>query len=340
MTVRRINLKWLPLWAVGLFANFYFLLRFLSGDQLLWVRLTNYFLPWTGMMLASCFGLSVVFKNRKLSVVLFIPLFLVGVIYAPLFWNCKPTANAGGQKIKVMSYNIWSNNSSMKACAAVILKESPDILLLQEIRPDQMSALEVELRPEGLNMAFDPGTEQAIISRYPIKGSEVWFWKNRSQKAVLEAPLGPVTVINVHAYKHGWLERHRLMEALLVEEVIPEKGPLILGGDFNTNDRSETYRMIQQHLTNAHAEAGCGFGFTFPTASKFWSLRLLGSLPRFPLPALIRIDHIFYSSHFTTLKSYTVSDSGGSDHLPVVAELVLQDQLVILVSELDGLLPK
>jgi endonuclease/exonuclease/phosphatase family metal-dependent hydrolase len=142
----------------------------------------------------------------------------------------------------------------------------------------------------------------------------------------LEAPLGPVTVVNVHAYKHGWLERHRLMEALLVEDVIPEKGPLILGGDFNTNDRSETYRMIQQHLTNAHDEAGCGFGFTFPTASKFWSLRLLGPLPRFPLPALIRIDHIFYSSHFTTLKSYTVSDSGGSDHLPVVAELVLQDQ--------------
>jgi vancomycin resistance protein VanJ len=142
----------------------------------------------------------------------------------------------------------------------------------------------------------------------------------------LEAPLGPVTVVNVHAYKHGWLERHRLMEALMVEDVIPEKGPLILGGDFNTTDRSETYRMIQQHLINAHDEAGCGFGFTFPTVSKFWSLRLLGSLPRFPLPALIRIDHIFYSSHFTTLKSYTVSDSGGSDHLPIVAELVLQDQ--------------
>jgi endonuclease/exonuclease/phosphatase family metal-dependent hydrolase len=92
----------------------------------------------------------------------------------------------------------------------------------------------------------------------------------------LEAPLGPVTGVNVHAYKHGWLERHRLMEALLVEDVIPEKGPLILRGDFNTNDRSETYRMIKQHLTNAHDEAGCGFGFTFPTASKFWSLKNIG----------------------------------------------------------------
>ena len=285
-------MKWLPLWAVGLFANFYFLLRFLSGDQLLWVRLTNYFLPWAGLMLASCFGLSVVFKNRKLSVVLFIPLFLVGVIYAPLFWNCKPTANAGGQKIKVMSYNIWSNNSRMKACAAVILKESPDILLLQEIRPEQMSALELELRSEGLNMAFDPGTEQAIISRYPIKGSEAWFWKNRSQKAVLEAPLGPVTVVNVHAYKHGWLERHRLMEALLVEDVIPEKGPLILGGGFQHE------RSIRNLPDDSAAPDQCPcrgrlrFRVHIPDSLEILELKTVGAFT--PLPASRADPHRSY----------------------------------------------
>jgi endonuclease/exonuclease/phosphatase family metal-dependent hydrolase len=47
----------------------------------------------------------------------------------------------------------------------------------------------------------------------------------------------------------------------------------------------------------------------------------LGPLPRFPVPALIRIDHIFHSSHFTALNAHMLNDSGGSDHLPVVAEL-------------------
>jgi vancomycin resistance protein VanJ len=319
----KADLKWLPVWAVALVANSYFLFRLLSGDQFLWVRITNYFLPWAGLLLAACLGLSVFFKKGKLSVVLGIPLLVIGIIYAPLFLNCKTSATAGGHVIKVMSYNIWSNNHRMKACANLILKENPDILLLQEIKPDQMSVLAARLGQEGLTLSYDAETQQAIVSRYPIGRSEAFFWKNRSQKAVVETPHGPVTVINVHAYKHGWRERHRLMEALMAEDVITADGPLILGGDFNTNEQSETYRMIRRHLSSAHDAAGCGFGFTFPTTSRFFSFRRLGPLPRFPVPPLIRIDHIFHSAHFSTLSARTLKNPGGSDHRPVVAELSL-----------------
>lgn len=323
LNLRKPSLRWGPVWTVALFANAYFLVRFLSGDQFLWVRITNYFLPWTGLLVAGCFGVSVFFKKGRLSAALGIPLLLMGVIYAPLLWNCRIDSPAGGRSIKVMSYNIWSNNLRMSACAGLILEENPDILLLQEIRPAQMSLLAPTLEQKGWSIAYDSETQQAIVSRYTIGSSKAFFWKNRTQTAVLETPYGLITIVNVHAYKHGWQERHRQMQAVLDEDVIAVDGPLILGGDFNTNDQSETYRMIRQHLTGAHDAAGCGFGFTFPTTSRFFSFRRLGPLPKFPVPPLIRIDHIFHSAHFSTLSARTLKDSGGSDHRPVVAELCL-----------------
>jgi vancomycin resistance protein VanJ len=142
--------------------------------------------------------------------------------------------------------------------------------------------------------------------------------KNRSQKAYNETPFGPLTVINIHGVRTGWTVRHREVEEMLSGDVLSEQGPVILGGDFNTTDQSQTYHLVKRYLANTHDDAGCGFGFTFPARS-----RHLGRLSLFELlfPPLLRIDHIFYSRHFTVLKSCTASDSVGSDHLPVVAEL-------------------
>jgi endonuclease/exonuclease/phosphatase (EEP) superfamily protein YafD len=41
-----------------------------------------------------------------------------------------------------------------------------------------------------------------------------------------------------------------------------------------------------------------------------------------PTVPAIRIDHIFYSDHFFASGAYTVDNSGGSDHFPVIAELL------------------
>jgi vancomycin resistance protein VanJ len=70
--------------------------------------------------------------------------------------------------------------------------------------------------------------------------------------------------------------------------------------------------MINQQLQNAHWEAGWGFGFTFP----FSRGRIRGILPQ---PRMVRIDHIFYSDHFFAHSAGTLTESGGSDHLPVFA---------------------
>jgi len=94
------------------------------------------------------------------------------------------------------------------------------------------------------------------------------------------------------------------------------KYPLILGGDFNTSVQSQTYRLVNQYLNNAQWEAGCGFGFTYPSQAFRWK----GIAP---MPAIIRIDHIFYRNHFIARGARTLNESGGLYHLPVVADFII-----------------
>ena len=105
------------------------------------------------------------------------------------------------------------------------------------------------------------------------------------------------------------------MAALLEEDVLPERTPVILGGDVNAPEHSQVYGLIAAHLENAQRAAGSGFGFTYPAAG----LRLLG-VSAFPV---VRIDHVFFSRHFVALRAKTLQDSGGSDHRPVLAVLAV-----------------
>jgi vancomycin resistance protein VanJ len=223
-----------------------------------------------------------------------------------------------------MSYNIWRDNQDMIAAGEIIQREAPDLLLLQEVTSDQLEILTAVLngfdQGKKLDFVHDPINLAAIGSVFQIRRSDSLPDKNRSQKAHLETPFGPLTVINLHGVRTGWSIRHKGIEDLLREDVQPEEAPLVLAGDFNTNEQSQTFKLIERYLANTHNEAGCGFGFTFPANSysiPFWPNRL------FAFPPLIRIDHIFHSGHFTALKACTLEDSGGSDHLPIIAELAL-----------------
>jgi len=305
---------------IGLFVILIFLLRWLSGDTFLVVRLSNYFMAWLGFTLIPMLILMVLYNRAYVAAILLVGLILIGHSYSPLFFNCKSATSANGRSIKIMSYNIWRENNNMIAVAEMIGRVKPDILLLQELKQYHCNSLIQKLKKiyhnNEIQVAYAPHLKQAIMSCYPIQNNEVLFQKGRAQKALIKTPYGLITVINIHNYKRGWFHRHQQMEALLVDNIIPEKGPIILGGDFNTNDQSQTYRFISQFLDNAHWEAGCGFGFTYPSRSIF-----NGKIQN---PAVIRIDHIFYSDHFIPTSAVTLKESRGSDHLPVLAEFYMK----------------
>ncbi len=311
-------------WLVALGASACLLLRWWPGERLTVVRLTIYLMPWLLVLLLPGLTTALLAQRKGLALVLALATALVCFAYAPLFFPRTKTALAGEERLTVMSYNIWSENQAMAEAAALIRRENPDILLLQEIRPWQLESLVAELdklrgRDEmKLNVAFEPDLMQAVITPLPLIEVAAYEEKGQAQIVRVETSRGSITLFNIHPLRGSWLGRHNKIGDLLREDILPAGGPVIFAGDFNTTDQTRTYRLVARHLRDVHREAGFGFGFTFPAES----YRLLGKLP---LPALVRIDYIFCSEHFTALRSRTLIDSGGSDHRPVVAELAWRE---------------
>jgi vancomycin resistance protein VanJ len=213
----------------------------------------------------------------------------------------------------------------MSAAADVINKANPDILLIQELTPKKFTQfktlmMKVHKKSED-NFAYDPEAFLCTYSIYPLTTVPI---KTRSsvQKSVVQTTAGPVTVYNVHFLRtvlrrsHNWQELHDEINGLVLNEIAATSGPVILGGDFNMTDQTQTYRDISKVLKNAHWEAGSGFGFTFPTSSRRIKRKLR-------LPPLVRIDHLFFNQELLSYAAQTLDDSGGSDHLPIVSEFIL-----------------
>ena len=303
-------------WLFGLGVLTTYLLRWWPGDRLWPVHLLNITMPWLLIPLVLALILAGLARRQWLVMVLAIPTILIGLSQAPLFLPRPGAVLGNGGTFKVLSYNVGRRNRDVNAITALIRREQPDILLLQELRQDRVkdfvNALD-DLYPDAeFHFTYDPDTLQAVASRYPLTLVALMPEKGRAQKVQLETPNGPVTVINIHTYFPDWQGRYEETSALLAEDIIPTDGPLILGGDFNTTDQTQIYRMVNQQLKNAHWEAGRGFGFTFP-----FRRRPIRGI--FPMPQVVRIDHIFYSDHFFAHSAGTLPEAGGSDHLPVIA---------------------
>lgn len=81
--------------------------------------------------------------------------------------------------------------------------------------------------------------------------------------------------------------------------------PTIIAGDFNLPIESAIYRRYWSGYQNAFSQSGFGSGYTKHT-------RLVG----------VRIDHILSSKDVVPIRSFVGKDVG-SDHLPLIADLVL-----------------
>lgn len=305
---------------VGAGLTLWYALRWWPGDRLLPVRLLNYFMPWLLVGLLPGLILAGLARRKVTFLALAIPVSLISLSFAPLFLPQPPAVLAANTSIKVMSYNVWGRNKTLEQAARLIRQEQPDILLLQEVYPPlakNLAAMLHDLYPDAqLHVAYEPRAGQAVFSRFPVTPVALAYEKGRTQKVSLTTPAGRIAVWNLHPNVPQPWTRHFQQLSALTEDIAQIGEPLIVGGDFNTTDHSETYELVNQYLENAHWEAGWGFGFTFPAHQpRFKSIPIL--------TPLLRIDHIFYSPHFTAHHARTLSESGGSDHFPVVAELTL-----------------
>jgi vancomycin resistance protein VanJ len=316
---------WTCLWLFALTMSVCLILGWTSGDRLLLVRLTRYLLPWVLLSLLAGLIPAVLFRRVWLALALTGPALVIAFSYLPVFLPNHAPPPGDRVLLKVMSFNVWSENQSLLQVAQLIREKAPDILMLQEITSGQIRELTLALEksPDGTragwNVAYAPQVLQAVVSRHPVTPLRSSLKIAKVQAVRVATPAGEVTVFNVHPRRGNWKGRHRQLATLLQEDVLTAPGPVILGGDFNTTDKSQTYRMLSRHLHNAHWEAGRGFGFTYPAYQHAWN----EFLPAWPL---VRIDHIFYSQDFFAVTAETLKEPCGSDHLPVMASLALKEK--------------
>ncbi|MDM8528343.1 endonuclease/exonuclease/phosphatase family protein [Anaerolineales bacterium HSG24] len=309
----------------------WFVLRVTVGDQLLFVRVMSYLLPWLFLGLGVSFLIALLARRRGLAGLTGLLLLPFLYQFGPIFLPKQSVAQVDDAacQFRVMSYNVNMNNeNNIKPIAELIRAQSPDILTLQEMVPRVGNPLQAELQADYPYQLLDdtPGLGRVVMSRYPLQPYSSQLDDERIQQVLVETPAGLVMVFNMHpapAMASGWVEQHRVFQE--VAQVISETDkPILLLGDFNSTPFSQNYYLIDNLLTDVHAEVGQGFAMTFPnfkraiTQNRSWITRLVLSMP-----PLAHIDHIFVSEQFHPLNIKLLPETAGSDHYPLVAEVAL-----------------
>ncbi|MDQ0430721.1 endonuclease/exonuclease/phosphatase family metal-dependent hydrolase [Planomicrobium stackebrandtii] len=256
--------------------------------------------------------------------------------------------------VKVMSFNIahglgMDGIVDLEKTAEVIEDSCATIVALQEVDRyfsdrssfvDQVEWLSERLgmyAAYGANMNFAPEDSERpnrqygnmILSKYPIKYVENHLltqvhcpFGNNEQRGILE------TVIEVDGIYLSVFNTHLALKdeelVVSVDEILAITGkshfPRIIAGDFNATASNVHMQKLSKHFQDAFLKMKRGDAYTYPspyvnkdTTEVFW-------------PAT-RIDYILADSEVDVVQ-VAVIETAVSDHLPIVADMVLADAKV------------
>jgi len=280
-------------------------------------------------------------SRRRLAVAgATLPLILLLVSYGGLFLpQVGPGRDEGGARLRVMTANVLYLTDDGAALDRLVRAESPDLLCLQELNPRLAEDLVARLAgdyPYYVLLPEEGTSGLGLFSRYPLHDvGEIPdpAWQHGAQTATITVAGRPVLVLNVHATPLIFafdpeysaadvVERYREREEearLWRDWAAQHDGPVIVAGDLNATDQNLSYRLLAAGLQDAHRQAGRGLGHTWP-AYRWWLGRIL------VLDRLWRVDYVLASEDWQVASSRVGPWDGRADHLPVVADLVLEPE--------------
>jgi endonuclease/exonuclease/phosphatase (EEP) superfamily protein YafD len=269
-----------------------------------------------GLMLIAIFlrGLGV-----KLLAALAIALACVPVVRMP------PVPDlVEGHKLRLISANLFVENTDPRAFVAYLVRTQPDIVVTQETT----AVFEAAIRNSGL-FAFESSRDLAgrddkkVFSRFPIRddaqiaeGAGSPRLERHPMRMILDTPGGPVILYAVHPDSprspRRWAQRNRYLQ-ILTQSVAqePKTVPVVVAGDWNTPPWSGYFRAFF---------AQTGFrsmqGRPWPVTTRF--LMRMQDYVMFGAA----IDHIALSPGLT-MAQWKVGPKFGSNHLPVEIDIGL-----------------
>jgi len=263
--------------------------------------------------------------------------FILLMILIP-FLSCTPDEEEVIE-LRIMSYNIAAGYGDLDGIAEVIAEYQPDVVALQEVDihwgershfQDQVRILEEKLEMNsffGEIYNFESEEEDipsrqfglAVLSKTDIIHQENHLLSRlstQSEKPGLQLMPGfpEITIekegIEIHIFNtHLDYRGDPMVRIAQVEETLEimdsANGPMILAGDLNARPNAPELSPLFNRLEDMWAQKEPDPGYTFPSDQPDR-----------------RIDYILHSGHFRVTDAFTVQTEA-SDHLPVVADLVL-----------------
>jgi vancomycin resistance protein VanJ len=242
-----------------------------------------------------------------------------------------PRGTSGAPSVRVLSYNVWYGKRDLDAIEREVLAADAGVIVLQAARPVVAERLRDRL---GASWSFVVRGEFVVASRYPIVTCGPAGEGAGHLACTIDTPLGLVDLFDFHPVSprpglnmmfhqskkrvltegpsdesmdtvaSNTVSRERQATAL-AEAIAAAKNPVLVAGDTNLPERSSLFRAHFGGLRDGFAEAGTGFGYTFPANRWFpW----------------MRIDRIL-SGPELRFTSFTVGGKDGSDHRPVWADI-------------------
>lgn len=226
---------------------------------------------------------------------------------------------------------------NLRQIAAYIRESGADVVLLQEVDRFAERSAEVD-QPRfladllGYEWAFTQALERsggqygiAVLSRWPIRDTSSiklfkpdysqsnpdwpdWYGEQRvAMVATIASPQGKFAVLDTHL---GITEDQRVKQFAQVVELavgVPDRMPLIIGGDFNAEPEEPGLMAMRLNFTDAYEAAeppvAVADRLTYPTVSPDRC-----------------IDYLFYRADTARVRDIQVGDVEWSDHRPVIAD--------------------
>lgn len=243
--------------------------------------------------------------------------------YRVRIWKYDYVIAAQSPEIKVMTYNIQLGGTGLQNIANVITAQHPDLVCLQEVDSftTRSGAVNQAMKLGELTgmyyyfsraMPFQGGAYgDAILSKWPIYQITHYALPAGSgearQMAVIRTEKNGVmfNFAGTHLDHLGPAAGNSLLQATAINNIVTGiTYPFILGGDFNEVPTSVTIAKLKEQFT-----LGC-----------------ISSCPvTHPSNAPTRsIDYFMYKPGNFSVLSYGPINTQVSDHLPVVATVMLQ----------------
>jgi len=224
-------------------------------------------------------------------------------------------AQQSSERIKIMHSNVRSSNTNYQQVLDLIAKESPEVVVLQEVNQAWLRSLKPleDTYPYRHRVKAKYYERLVLYSQIPMETTREKSYRNY-QVPILIVNLNlnshPLTIYAAHLTAPSTPAQARARNhelEMLAKEINSTKEPVILIGDLNTTPWSPYFSKLIRETGLKDSRNGFGIQASWPTHI---------------LPFLIPLDHCLVHPSIQ-VRDRRLGPNIGSDHYPLFVELDL-----------------